>query len=60
MVQFNIGDLVMIHNDPNNISKVVDVTIEETGRLIYKVEKQGHFYPEDLRLAPDKYSDRDS
>jgi len=60
MVKFNIGDLVMIHNDPNNISKVVDVTIEETGRLIYKVEKQGYFYPEDLRLAPDKYSQRDS
>jgi len=60
MVKFNIGDLVMIHNDPNNISKVVDVTIEETGRLIYRVEKKDHFYPEDLKLAPDKVSQMDS
>lgn len=53
MVEFKIGDLVMIHNDPNNISKVTDVTIEETGRIIYKVEKKGHFYPEDLKLVSD-------
>jgi len=32
MVTFNTCDLVMIHNDPNNISKLVDVTIEKTGR----------------------------
>ena len=50
----------MINNDPSKISKVVDVTIEETGRLIYKVEKQGYFYPEDLKLAPDKYNKMNS
>ena len=60
MVHFNIGDLVMIHNDPNNISKIVDVTIEETGRLIYKVEKKGYFYPEDLKPAPDTPGHADS
>lgn len=53
MVEFKIGDLVMIHNDPNNISKVIEVTIEETGRIIYKVEKKGYFYPEDLKIVSD-------
>lgn len=53
MVEFKIGDLVMIHNDPKNISKVIEVTIEETGRIIYKVEKKGHFYPEDLKISSD-------
>lgn len=60
MAKFNVGDLVMIHNDPNNISKVIDVTIEETGRLIYKVDKKGYFYPEDLKPAPDAPSNTDS
>ena len=53
MVEFKIGDLVITHNDPNNISKVTEVTIEETGRIIYRVEKKGHFYPEDLKLVSD-------
>ncbi len=53
MVKFKIGDLVMINNNPDNISKVTEVTIEETGRIIYKVEKKGTFYSEDLKPASD-------
>jgi nucleoside-diphosphate-sugar epimerase len=60
MAEFRIGHLVMIRNDPNNISQVVDVTIEETGRLIYKVEKKGYFYPEDLKPALDPPSHANS
>ena len=54
MFEFNIGDPVMIKSDPENISTIVDCTIEETGRLIYKVEKKGYFYPEDLRLPTEE------
>jgi nucleoside-diphosphate-sugar epimerase len=54
MPEFNIGDLVMIKNDPENRSTIVDCTIEETGRLIYKVERKGYFYPEDLNLPTEE------
>ncbi len=52
MVKFNVGDIVMTSNNPGIVGKVVELTIEETGRLIYKVENQGHFYPEDLNARP--------
>jgi hypothetical protein len=53
MVEFKVGDLVMIHKEPNNTLKVTEVTVEETGRIIYKVGKKGYFYPEDLKLVLD-------
>ena len=49
MVSLNIGDIVAINKDPNNISTVVDVIMGETERALYKVDKKGYFYPEDLQ-----------
>jgi len=57
MGRFSVGDRVMIYNDPNNISKIVDVTIEKSGKLIFKVEKKGSFYQEDLRLVSENDPD---
>jgi hypothetical protein len=33
-----------VDDDPENLSAIVDVTGEETGRVIYKVESKGCFY----------------
>lgn len=57
MFKFDIGDIVIVNKDPNNKSKVIDITIEETGRIIYKVEKSGYCYDEQLELASDIKND---
>ena len=51
MAKFKVGDHVMIRKDSNVISKVVGVTVEETGRSIHKLKKEGAFHPEDLESA---------
>lgn len=48
-----IGDFVAIKNEPGQVARqIVEIKIEETGRLIYKLDKNGYFYPEDLVLSP--------
>jgi nucleoside-diphosphate-sugar epimerase len=51
MTGFKLGDVVMIRGDINNVSRIVAVAAEETGRTIYEVEKEGYFYPHDLQLV---------
>jgi nucleoside-diphosphate-sugar epimerase len=60
MIKFNIGDVVITKRDPNNKSTIIDAAIEETGRIIYKVEKKGYFYTEDLQLVPVRSNDVES
>lgn len=60
MIKFNIGDVVIIKKDPNNKSTIIDAAIEETGRIIYKVERKGYFYTEDLELVPATNNDVES
>lgn len=51
MSDLNIGDVVVVNNNPENISTIVNVTMDETRRLIYKVKGKGFFYSEDLKLS---------
>jgi hypothetical protein len=43
-------------DEPDDISKEVGVTIEKTGISIHRVEKKGHFHPEDSKSVPDEHS----
>ena len=52
MSDFNIGDYVVVNNNPKNISIIVNVTLDKIGSLIYKVQGEGFYYAEDLKLSP--------
>ena len=54
MRMFSIGDLVEIKDGPGRILKISDIKTEETGILTYKIEEEGYFHLEDLKLSENK------
>ena len=60
MTKFNIGDVVMVDRNPNNASRIVEVKLEETGKMIYRVKEKGYFHAEDLQLCPAVENDAES
>ncbi|MEQ6890514.1 SDR family oxidoreductase [Halomonas sp. CS7] len=57
MTIFRTGDLVIAHNNVGSILQVVDKEMDDTGRVVYKVDTKEYCYPEDLKPAPHYFNE---